>query len=59
MEALFDSDNDLTVESTTSCNKLRKSKASLLDRVSFGVSTQFSSMQYMLVVKKESFDVKQ
>lgn len=59
MEALFDSENDLTVESITSCNKFRKSKASLLDRVTFGVFTQFLSMQYILVVKKEPFDVKQ
>lgn len=52
MEELFRLESGLTIESITSINRFRKSKSSLLDRVTLGVFTQFLSVQFILVVKK-------
>jgi 2-polyprenyl-3-methyl-5-hydroxy-6-metoxy-1,4-benzoquinol methylase len=53
MEALFNSEPDLTVESIISCNKFIKSKSSLLDKITLFTLTEFLSLQYILVVKND------
>lgn len=55
MEELFRLESGLTIESITSCNKFRKSKSSILDKITLFVFSQFLTLQYIVVVKKELF----
>lgn len=52
MIQLFENDKDLKIKSIVPVNKLRKSKASTLDFLTFGFFSEFLNIQFLLEVQK-------